>query len=80
MATTPANTTMRTLCSRMRFDTRMTGAMVGIRLREALGSTMILVHNSAQKRLTTAALDEKIRRRVTQRYCSAQMGGDSTNR
>ncbi len=37
--------------------------MVGIRLRGALGSTMILVHDSAQKKLTTAALDEKIRRR-----------------
>jgi len=67
MATTPANTTMRTLCSRMRFDARMTGAMVGIRLRGALGSTMILVHNSTQKKLTTAALDEKIRRREDER-------------
>jgi hypothetical protein len=36
--------------------------MVGIRLRAALGSTMILVHNSTQNKLTTAALDEKIRR------------------
>jgi hypothetical protein len=62
MATMPAITTMRALCSTMRFDTRITGAMVGIRLRAALGSTMILVHNSAQNRLTTTALDEKIRR------------------
>ena len=36
--------------------------MVGTHLRAALGSTMILVHNSTQNKLTTAALDEKIRR------------------
>src|SRR5882762_1844938 len=59
MATMPANTTMRTLYSRMRFDTRTTGAMVGIRLRGALGSTMTLVHNSVQNKLNTAALDEE---------------------
>jgi hypothetical protein len=66
MATMPANTTMQTLYSRMRFDTRMTGAMVGIRLRGALGSTMTLVHNSMQNKPNTSALDEKIPRRATQ--------------